>query len=395
MYYSKNKQNSRDLVASRLNLEGSDRYKILINNKPLDIHHLLSFHKIPQGLDSTFTFNNSLRNSLLIDPAIISKDSFIFRDGEFFVSKDDSTVHKVLHAGNLDIIKVQGSGTTLVQENTALTSGSGLQIKESPFPICVCNTDGKIDSKQIFSDEVSEWVMGNLKEGHSGKAYHQGLVRQGSATHSDQFLRKDGQWAQPSLTYSGTVSQNFLSLNDTPISYDGNLNKLLQTTSASGGSIQFIDSSTTNITEGTNLYFTNTRCDSRVSEALTDGSISDFTLSGRLTCSEVVCSSDLRLKRDIKDLGDGAAVINKLKPKKYRFIKNRDRERCGFIAQDIQEAGLTDFINKSDTPDERLSVNYLDLIAVLVKNVQELNKKVNILEDKIESSAFYYKEYND
>ena len=93
--------------------------------------------------------------------------------------------------------------------------------------------------------------------------YARGLVPAGSATHGGLFLRRDGQWGQPSV-YTGSVSDNFLSLQDTPIDYTGQADKYLRVSYAEGGSVVFDSINTTKVPESTNLSYTDTRVDTRM-----------------------------------------------------------------------------------------------------------------------------------
>lgn len=62
--------------------------------------------------------------------------------------------------------------------------------------------------------------MGFTAEGKPD-TYAQGFVRQGSSDHGGLFLRKDRNWGQPSV-FLGSVSEHFLSLDDTPTEYNDN-----------------------------------------------------------------------------------------------------------------------------------------------------------------------------
>lgn len=381
--YLKNKQNSRDIKATRISLQ-SHKDPITIDGQALDVHHLSSHLSIPRGLPAEFSIGSTNIQTLLFNPSQRG-GSFTFREGEIFVQSGNN-LNRVVHAGNLEIVKEteQSTGTIRVKSGTSLTSGSDLKIKSSPFPICVCNNDGNIDSKQIFDQEVSEWVMGNVKEGHSGKAYKQGLVREGSDNHQHNFLRKDGQWAIPHLTFSGTVAENFLSLNDTPSTYDGAIGKLLQTSNLNGGSVQFVDPTTDLISEGSNLYFTENRVDQRINQKLSDGSFSNISISGKLTCSEVICTSDQRLKTDIEDISnEKVCKLNKLEPKQFKF-RDSKKTRFGFMAQNIKEI-YPDLVNENN--DGFLGVNYIDLIALVMASHRKMDEKITRLEKQIKNMS--------
>lgn len=106
-------------------------------------------------------------------------------------------------------------------------------------------------------------------------------------------------------------------------------------------------------------------------------------------------TSDKRLKTDIKATGLGLNFIKSLNPVSYgRTNDEQKKTEFGFIAQELEEAlnraGATNngIITKDD--EGMYSVRYNDLIAPIVKSIQEQQetiehqqKKIDILEKKI------------
>ena len=108
--------------------------------------------------------------------------------------------------------------------------------------------------------------------------------------------------------------------------------------------------------------------------------------AGAVECGTLYCQnppwtsiyddSDRRLKKDITDI-DGTtalAFVLALNPKKYTFKKD-NREALGFIAQDIRE--VMDRLNVDyplikEKEDGMLSLNYTNLIALIVAAIQQL-----------------------
>lgn len=92
-------------------------------------------------------------------------------------------------------------------------------------------------------------------------------------------------------------------------------------------------------------------------------------------------TSDKRLKSHISDLTLGADFINKLHPVEY--IRTNDASQTkewGVIAQEVQQtlhdigyknAGV---VNAENTPEKYLSVRYNDLLAPMIKAIQEQHK---------------------
>lgn len=91
-------------------------------------------------------------------------------------------------------------------------------------------------------------------------------------------------------------------------------------------------------------------------------------------------SSDARLKKDIEDIKYGIDTIKKIRPVSYKFKKGKDEKHLGFIAQEIQEH-LPEIVDGSE--EESYGVAYQEVIPVLVKAVQELSERVELLEKKM------------
>jgi hypothetical protein len=101
------------------------------------------------------------------------------------------------------------------------------------------------------------------------------------------------------------------------------------------------------------------------------------TLSGSLTQN-----SDRRLKKNIDDLHYGLNEILQLQPKQY-FWKNQeqDKKSLGLIAQDVQPI-INEIVNTQDDKLKTLGVNYIELIPVLIKAIQEQQKTIETLNAK-------------
>lgn len=89
----------------------------------------------------------------------------------------------------------------------------------------------------------------------------------------------------------------------------------------------------------------------------------------------ITCSSDLSLKHDVQDLTIGLAEINQLRPTSFRMNVN-DELHSGFIAQEIQTV-FPDLVRM--LPDGNLGVSEGGLMPYVVKAIQEIDVKVELL----------------
>jgi len=111
---------------------------------------------------------------------------------------------------------------------------------------------------------------------------------------------------------------------------------------------------------------------------VTTGSVS----AGNVSAGYFNTTSDYRVKDNIKPLNSSFTVDN-LNPVIYN-IKDTNQTQTGFIAHQLQEE-YPFLVNGVKDGETMQSINYQGLIAILVKEIQDLKKEVKILKEKIES----------
>jgi hypothetical protein len=92
-------------------------------------------------------------------------------------------------------------------------------------------------------------------------------------------------------------------------------------------------------------------------------------------------TSSLRYKSDVTDATHGLADVLKLRSVTYKAKNSGDTLFGGLIAEEVHDAGLTAFVayDKEGRPD---AIHYGNMVALLVKAVQELTARVAELEAK-------------
>lgn len=90
-------------------------------------------------------------------------------------------------------------------------------------------------------------------------------------------------------------------------------------------------------------------------------------------------TSDIKLKKNVRDFETtGLEIIKEIKPRVFDWkLEDKGNNIFGFIAQELEEVMPTAVIQS-----EVKSINVTSIVSVLVKSVQELTKKVEILENK-------------
>ena len=114
------------------------------------------------------------------------------------------------------------------------------------------------------------------------------------------------------------------------------------------------------------------------------GNVFVSSIGGKVAWSAL---SDVRAKENIRDLSLGLDFVLALRPVEYKLRNGNGRTDMGFVAQDI-EALLADGHNVLDIggdPERTLSLRYTDLIAPMVKAIQEQQTKIESQQAQIEA----------
>ena len=288
----------------------------------------------------------------------------------------DNQYYAVLNTNSDIVVQEDPNAVAKVKPGQLMVAGANLNKQQSPAPFAYIDTAGKLNSANLWHSLFVANIMGYV-DVDKPATYAHGLVPAGSATHGGLFLRQDGQWGQPSV-HTGSVSENLLSLQDTPTDYTGHVDKYLRVSYAEGGSVVFDAIDTSKVPESTNLYYTDTRVDTRMTTKLNDRSFATIQLSGTLTANDVITDSDATLKTDIATIPPTACLdtIDQLCPKQYRFT-NSPNTRYGLIAQDVEQV-LPTIVHRTDKG--TLALSYTELIPFLIGSVRELTARIKSLE---------------
>jgi hypothetical protein len=89
----------------------------------------------------------------------------------------------------------------------------------------------------------------------------------------------------------------------------------------------------------------------------------------------ITYSSDRRLKENIENISQNDKdKVLQLVPKTYNMISDQNKKRYGFIAQEVEEL-YPELVNTNET-DGMKSLNYIELIPLLLEQIKELKKSV-------------------
>jgi hypothetical protein len=114
--------------------------------------------------------------------------------------------------------------------------------------------------------------------------------------------------------------------------------------------------------------------------------VNNSSVVATLTTSGVwTNASDARYKENIRPVNYGLTEVMQLLPRAYNIIGS-DKQEIGFVAQEVEPfiPELVESTTNSVTNEERLSLSYGQLSAVLVKAIQEQQAIITDLKARIE-----------
>ncbi|RVU26544.1 hypothetical protein EOJ36_00690 [Sandaracinomonas limnophila] len=111
-------------------------------------------------------------------------------------------------------------------------------------------------------------------------------------------------------------------------------------------------------------------------------------VDGTIESSNISISSDIRLKQNIFPLKNSIDLIKQLNPVKYDKKQTLKDDKYaihenGFIAQEVQKI-LPQLVKESDDKDKILSLNYIGIIPILTKGIQEQQQIIETQNKRIE-----------
>ena len=100
--------------------------------------------------------------------------------------------------------------------------------------------------------------------------------------------------------------------------------------------------------------------------------------SGLKVAGNIVSNSDERLKSNIRDIENPLDIVKQLNGKRYT---KDNEETIGLIAQEVEKV-LPEMVHTENTEEGIKSVNYQNIIAVLIEAIKEQQKQIEFLLNK-------------
>ena len=141
------------------------------------------------------------------------------------------------------------------------------------------------------------------------------------------------------------------------------------------------------VSEGSNLYFTNTRAANAITSTTLSNitvsgviSVADVTATGNITAPNLYAYSDESLKTDIVKINDAIEKVKALNGVYFTWKMNNQRS-MGLIAQQVEEV---EPVVVTNTHEGFKAVNYSSLVGLLVEAIKDQQEQINNLKNRID-----------
>jgi len=106
--------------------------------------------------------------------------------------------------------------------------------------------------------------------------------------------------------------------------------------------------------------------------------VGSITMSSNATAYNT--SSDARLKDNIEDANDSGTAIDSLQVRQFDWKSNGKHEDYGMIAQEVIHT-CPNAVSVPQEDGEMMGIDYSKMVPLLLKEIQELRKRVKKLEE--------------
>ena len=182
------------------------------------------------------------------------------------------------------------------------------------------------------------------------------------------------------MTASGTISADIVRgrlIRTNNITADETISALgITGTNITATNVNATHIKATGIT-GTTITATNVNATHITATGITGTTITatNVTATGIVTANSFTATSDYRTKQDIYPFSLEEYSVDKLKPVKFKYTSS-NQDSIGLIAHEVQEH-YPFLVEGTKDGEKTQSVNYMGLIGVLIKEVQELKKELH------------------
>ena len=269
-----------------------------------------------------------------------------------------------------DALTVTGNSTTKVSGNTAISTNGTTTITSTGNTSIVTNGENK------------RITINSSGTGGDVRIYANDVL-----TATANTIVVSGTTSISAKTPTTYISGTTLEVNETNINLSGATN--ISGNTVIGGTATIYGATTINnnlnVTGNTNITgTTNISGATKIDDNLDVTSGLDVTgatnlngnlcVTGTVTASQAIYSSDINLKENIEDVNvTELDMVGLIHTKSYNF-KGETNKLYGVIAQEVQDVGLSELVYTKD--DGHLAVDYTSLMMLKIASLEEICKRL-------------------
>ena len=111
-----------------------------------------------------------------------------------------------------------------------------------------------------------------------------------------------------------------------------------------------------------------------------------ITVTGGLTAAgDIESTSDIRTKENIKPIENALEIVSKIRGVTFNKKDTPDKESVGVIAQEVEEAGLSQAV--SNSRDGLKTVAYGNMVGLLIEAIKDQQKQIDELKEVISNGS--------
>ena len=229
-------------------------------------------------------------------------------------------------------IEVSGANGTGVNNGSACWISHNLGAESSIYSHSITNVTGSYEDAPNTTDDVYYTIYWKSRlDGTSGRLY----LNKSAESYDDNYPKPSSSWSASEIWNNGVsyippVSSSVISLSGEKVGI---------------GVVPAIDST----------YKLN--------------------VDGNIKCHNLFQTSDKRYKKNIEQLDSALHLIDGIDPVSYN-TENDSKTKYGFIAQDL-EGIIPNIVNIPSDTNDLYSIDYISMIPLLTKSIQELSNIIN------------------
>ena len=143
----------------------------------------------------------------------------------------------------------------------------------------------------------------------------------------------------------------------------GKIGQTIQATGASSIGLLLASDVATGATSAKQISFVNS------------GGVEVGSVTSNGTATLFNTTSDQRLKENVQDAASASALIDAIQVRQYDWKSDGSHQRYGFVAQELVTVA-PEAVHQPTNPEEMMAVDYSKLVPMLVKEIQDLRKRL-------------------